>query len=86
ENEGFRPLEIAIGVMVGTIGLCYAVELLVAPVAWGEAAKGLVTPKIPDAEALTIAVGIIGATVMPHALFLHSGLTQGRGSPRNDSD
>jgi manganese transport protein len=86
ENEGFRPLEIAIGLMVGTIGLCYAVELLVAPVAWGEAAKGLVTPKIPDAEALTIAVGIIGATVMPHALFLHSGLTQGRGNPRSEAD
>ncbi|MCJ2073965.1 Nramp family divalent metal transporter [Methylobacterium sp. J-030] len=86
ENGGFRPLEIAIGVMVGTIGLCYAVELLVAPVAWGEAARGLVTPRIPDAEALTIAVGIIGATVMPHALFLHSGLTQGRGSPRTDAD
>ncbi|WP_342109556.1 Nramp family divalent metal transporter [Methylobacterium sp. SI9] len=86
EHEGFRPLEIAIGVMVGTIGLCYAVELLVAPVAWGEAAKGLVTPRIPDAEALTIAVGIIGATVMPHALFLHSGLTQGRGNPRSEAD
>lgn len=86
ENEGFRPLEIAIGLMVGTIGLCYAVELLVAPVAWGAAAKGLVTPKIPDAEALTIAVGIIGATVMPHALFLHSGLTQGRGNPRSEAD
>jgi manganese transport protein len=86
EHEGFRPLEIAIGAMVGTIGLCYAIELLIAPVAWGEAAKGLVTPRIPDAEALTIAVGIIGATVMPHALFLHSGLTQGRGSPRNEAD
>lgn len=86
EHEGFRPLEIAIGLMVGTIGLCYAVELLIAPVAWGEAAKGLVTPKIPDAEALTIAVGIIGATVMPHALFLHSGLTQGRGNPRSEAD
>ena len=86
ENEGFRPLEIAIGAMVGTIGLCYAVELLVAPVAWGEAAKGLVTPRIPDAQALTIAVGIIGATVMPHALFLHSGLTQGRGNPRTEAD
>lgn len=86
ENRGFRPLEIAIGVMVGTIGLCYAAELLIAPVAWGEAAKGLVTPRIPDAEALTIAVGIIGATVMPHALFLHSGLTQGRGAPRNEAD
>ena len=86
EHEGFRPLEIAIGVMVGTIGLCYAVELLVAPVAWGEAARGLVTPRIPDAQALTIAVGIIGATVMPHALFLHSGLTQGRGNPRTEAD
>ncbi len=43
-------------------------------------------PRIPDAQALTIAVGIIGATVMPHALFLHSGLTQGRGSPRTDAD
>ena len=86
ENEGFRPLEIAIGAMVGTIGLCYAVELLIAPVAWGAAAQGLVTPKIPDAEALTIAVGIIGATVMPHALFLHSGLTQGRGNPRTEAD
>ena len=86
EHEGFRPLEIAIGAMVGTIGLCYAVELLVAPVAWGAAARGLVTPRIPDAQALTIAVGIIGATVMPHALFLHSGLTQGRGSPRTEAD
>ncbi len=86
ENRGFRPLEIAIGAMVGTIGLCYAVELVIAPVAWGAVARGLVTPRIPDAEALTIAVGIIGATVMPHALFLHSGLTQGRGDPRSDAD
>ncbi len=86
ENRGFRPLEIAIGAMVGTIGLCYAVELVIAPVAWGGVARGLVTPRIPDAEALTIAVGIIGATVMPHALFLHSGLTQGRGAPRSDAD
>ncbi len=86
ENRGFRPLEIAIGAMVGTIGLCYAVELFIAPVAWGAVAQGLVTPRIPDAEALTIAVGIIGATVMPHALFLHSGLTQGRGAPRSEAD
>ena len=86
ERTGFRPMEIAIGVMVGTIGLCYAVELFIAPVAWGEAASGLVTPNIPDAQALTIAVGIIGATVMPHALFLHSGLTQGRGRPRTEAD
>jgi manganese transport protein len=41
---------------------------------------------MPDAEALTIAVGIIGATVMPHAVYLHSGLTQRRGSARTDAD
>ncbi len=86
ERGGFRWMEIVIGAMVATIGLCYAVELFVAPIAWADAARGLTTPRIPDAEALTIAVGIIGATVMPHALFLHSGLTQGRGGVRDDAD
>ncbi|MCJ2007773.1 Nramp family divalent metal transporter [Methylobacterium sp. HMF5984] len=86
ERGGFRWMEIVIGAMVATIGLCYAIELFIAPIAWADAARGLTTPRIPDAEALTIAVGIIGATVMPHALFLHSGLTQGRGGVRNDAD
>lgn len=86
ERGGFRHMEIVIGAMVATIALCYAIELFIAPIAWGEAARGLVTPRIPDAQALTIAVGIIGATVMPHALFLHSGLTQTRTIARDDSD
>ena len=86
ERTGFRWMEIVIGAMVATIGLCYAVELFIAPISWAAAATGLVTPRIPDAEALVIAVGIIGATVMPHALFLHSGLTQGRGGARNEAD
>jgi manganese transport protein len=41
---------------------------------------------LPDAGALTIAVGIVGATIMPHAIFLHSGLTQNRAPPRNDRE
>lgn len=86
ERRGFRHLEIVIGAMVGTIALCYLIEVFIAPIAWRDAAAGLVTPRIPDAEALTIAVGIIGATVMPHALFLHSGLTQHRAVARDDSD
>ncbi|MGU3540566.1 Nramp family divalent metal transporter [Methylobacterium sp. A54F] len=86
EQGGFRRMEIVIGAMVATIGLCYAIELFIAPIAWKEAATGLVTPRIPDAEALIIAVGIIGATVMPHALFLHSGLTQGRAPARDEAD
>ena len=43
-------------------------------------------PRLPDAGALTIAVGIVGATIMPHAVFLHSGLTQNRAPARNDNE
>ncbi len=86
ERYGFRPMELIIGAMVATIGLCYLVELVIAPVDWSMTLKGLVTPDLPDSAALTITVGIIGATVMPHAIFLHSGLTQGRVRLRNPED
>ena len=78
EQRGFRPMELVIGAFVGIIGLCYLAEMAIAPVDWGQAAQGLTSPDLPDATALTIAVGIIGATVMPHAIYLHSGLTQSR--------
>jgi manganese transport protein len=86
QGFGFRPLELIIGAIVGLIGLCYLVEILIVPVDWGAVAFHTVTPQIADAEALLLAVGIIGATVMPHAIFLHSGLTQGRVPVRNDAD
>ncbi|MGA7329018.1 MAG: Nramp family divalent metal transporter [Rhodomicrobium sp.] len=74
----FRRIELSIGAFVAVIGICYLIELFIAPVDWGAAAIGAVTPNIPDGEALMIAVGIVGATVMPHAIYLHSGLTQSR--------
>lgn len=86
DRRGFRPMELIIGAMVAIIGLCYLAELIIAPVNWGEAAAGLTTPALPDAAALTIAVGIIGATVMPHAIFLHSGLTQNRAEIRHETE
>ncbi len=86
ERRGYRALELAIGALVGIIVLCYLAELLVAPVAWGAVAMGTFVPRLPDAEALTISVGIIGATVMPHALYLHSGLTQNRAPARDDRE
>ncbi|MCC4244732.1 Nramp family divalent metal transporter [Stappia indica] len=86
EKQGFRPMELIIGTMVSIIGLCYLIELLIAPVDWGQAAVGLVRPQLPDAAALTITVGIIGATVMPHAIYLHSSLTQSRVRIRNEND
>jgi manganese transport protein len=83
---GFRPLELIIGAIVGIIGLCYLIEMFIAPVDWSAAAYHTVVPQIADAEALLLAVGIIGATVMPHAIFLHSGLTQSRVPVRDDAD
>ena len=84
ENRGFRPMELLVGALVGVIGLCYLAELVIAPIAWGEAARGVILPQMPDLAALTISVGIIGATVMPHAIYLHSGLTQHRVRIHND--
>jgi manganese transport protein len=78
ESAGFRPLELAIGALVGIIGLCYLAELFIAPVVWPQVLFHTFSPRLPDRDALTISVGIVGATVMPHTLFLHSGLTQAR--------
>ncbi len=86
EGWGFRPIELIIGSMVSIIALCYVVELFIAPVDWASAAVHTVLPQIPDAEALLLSVGIIGATVMPHAVYLHSGLTQGRMPVRDDGE
>src|SRR5215469_14835335 len=77
ERSGFRPIELVIGSLVAVIALCYVIELFISPVDWREAARSL-APVLPDSAALLIAVGIIGATVMPHAIYLHSGLTQSR--------
>jgi manganese transport protein len=86
EGFGFRPIELIIGSMVSLIGLCYLVEMFIAPVDWGSAAFHTFTPQIADAEALLLSVGIIGATVMPHAVYLHSGLTQARIPVRDDAE
>ena len=86
DRRGFRPMELIIGALVGVIALCYLIEMFIAPIDWGAAAFHTFAPQLPDAGALTIAVGIVGATIMPHAVFLHSGLTQGRAPARNDSE
>ena len=69
ESRGFRPVELIIGSLVGIIGLCYLIELFIAPVDWAAAGLHSIKPEIPDAEALLLSVGIIGATVMPHAII-----------------
>jgi manganese transport protein len=86
QGRGFRPIELIIGALVAAVAICYLVEMFIAPIDWGAAAIGSVAPLLPDAGAVTIAVGIVGATIMPHAIFLHSGLTQDRAPARNDSE
>jgi manganese transport protein len=86
EGRGFRPTELIIGTLVAAIALCYLVEMVIAPVDWAAAGLGSVVPSLPDAGAVAIAVGIVGATIMPHAIFLHSGLTQNRAPARNDRE
>jgi manganese transport protein len=72
--------------MVSIIALCYLVEVFIVPIDWMSAAVHTVVPRIADAQALLLAVGIIGATVMPHAIYLHSGLTQARMPVRDDGE
>jgi manganese transport protein len=85
QQLGFRPLELIIGAIVGLICVCYLSEMFIAPIDWSAALFHTVTPQLADGEALLLAVGI-GATVMPHAIYLHSGLTQARMPVRSDDD
>lgn len=78
ERRGFRALEAVITVMVAVIALAYVVETLLAKHDWGAIAHAVVQPRFDGVESVMLAAGILGATVMPHAIFLHSGLTQGR--------
>jgi manganese transport protein len=77
QASGFRQLEAVIAVFVGVIVVAFAFELLAVTPDPGKMADDLFSPSF-DREALLIAVGIIGATVMPHVIYLHSALTQSR--------
>jgi manganese transport protein len=78
QRSGFRSVEILIGCFVGVITVSYLIELVIAPPHWGAVAAGVLVPRLHGAGSITLAVGIVGATVMPHAIYLHSGLTQAR--------
>ena len=78
QGQGFRPMEILIGAFVAIVGVCYLIELVIAPPDWRAFAYHAVVPQLQGLHSITLAVGIIGATVMPHAIYLHSSLTQNR--------
>lgn len=76
-NKGIRKMEAFILSLIFVIGLCFGFEMFFAQPVVADVAKGLV-PSLPDSSALYLAIGIIGATVMPHNLYLHSALVQTR--------
>jgi manganese transport protein len=83
QRLGMRKMEAFIIGLVGVIGLSFLTEIILARPQLGEVVTGFV-PHIPTNEALYIAIGIIGATVMPHNLYLHSALVQTRKIKRNE--
>lgn len=80
QNKGFKKLEAIVMAMLVIITLCFAYELLVSRPAIGAIAKGLIPSSsiITDSRQLYVAIGILGATVMPHNLYLHSSIVQTR--------
>jgi len=85
EKRGFRPLELIIGGLVAAVALAYIVELSIVDVAWTDAARGALVPTLSGNGAVGVAVAMLGATIMPHAIYLHSGLTQQRAPAHNDA-
>lgn len=78
ERRGFRPLEAVITAFVGIIAVCYLIETLLDRPDWAQIGYHAIVPQFAGSESVLLATGILGATVMPHVIFLHSALTQGR--------
>jgi manganese transport protein len=78
DRHGFRPLEAVITSLVGVIAFCYVVETFLGRPDWSQIVYHAVVPQFRGTESVLLATGILGATVMPHVVFLHSALTQGR--------
>lgn len=78
QRNGFRPLEAVITTLVGVVAASYLIETFLDRPDWGQIAYHSVVPQFGGTESVLLAVGILGATVMPHVIFLHSSLTQHR--------
>ena len=78
ERYGFRPLEAVISVMVGIVAVSYVIEIFLVKPEPAQIVSSLLTPRFGGRQGVVLAAGILGATVMPHVIFLHSALTQGR--------
>jgi manganese transport protein len=78
QSRGFRLIEMVIAGFVALISICYLIQMAISPPDWAAFAFHSVVPQLQGPDSLVLAVGIIGATVMPHAIYLHSSLVQNR--------
>jgi manganese transport protein len=88
QGRGFRWIEALVVTLIATIAACFAYELFFAQPLWREAATGILPPGrlLHDREMLYLAIGILGATVMPHNLYLHSSIVQTRAFGRGTNE
>ncbi|MGZ4320332.1 MAG: Nramp family divalent metal transporter [Gaiellaceae bacterium] len=86
QRFGFRPFEAVITALVAVIGVCYLAEIFMARPPFLTVAKHAVVPEFAGSGSVLLAVGILGATVMPHVIYLHSALMQNRIVPDNESE
>jgi manganese transport protein len=86
QRFGVRLLEAVIAALVGVIGACYVIELAFAHPDWHATLRHAVTPQFGGGDAVLLSVGILGATVMPHVIYLHSALTQDRLVAKTEED
>src|SRR5215470_13785178 len=86
QRWGYRPFEAVIIAFVGVISACYIAEMWYAHPPLGTVARNAVIPHFNGGESLLLAVGILGATVMPHVIYLHSALMQKRIVPQDERE
>ena len=86
ERYGHRPIEAVITSLVGVIAGCYVVEMVLERPDWNAIARHALIPEFAGPESVLLATGILGATVMPHVIYLHSALTQHRIVPRTPAE
>jgi manganese transport protein len=79
QKRGQKPLEWVIGSLLLFVALAYMVELVFSQPQLGPLLKGMALPDLPNGDAVFLAAGVLGATIMPHVIYLHSSLTQAPG-------
>ncbi len=82
---GFRKIEAIVLTLVTTIGASFALQIFLSKPDWGAVALGTFVPTLPDHAAFYLALGMLGATVMPHNLYLHTALVQTRDIEQSSS-